>query len=71
MPRIAHRAYDAIAAALLGKASYLLAWQASGGFTAALQAVLLVLLAFAAVVFWMEARREARWNGGQLLRMEP
>jgi hypothetical protein len=61
----------AIAAALLGKGSYLLAWQASGGVTAALEAALMLLLAFAGVVFWIEARREARWNGGQFLRLEP
>lgn len=61
----------AIAAALLTKGSYLLAWQASGGATAALEAGLFLLLAFAGVVFWTEARREARWNGGQFLRLEP
>jgi len=60
----------AIAAAVLGKLGYLLAWQASDGATAALEAALL-LLAFAGAVFWSEARREARWNGGQFLRLEP
>ena len=63
----------AIAAAVLGKLGYLLAWQASDGATAALEAalLLLLLLAFAGAVFWSEARREARWNGGQFLGLEP
>lgn len=61
----------AVCAAVLGKASYLLAWQTSDGATAALEAALLLLLAFAGLVFRSEARREARWNGGQFLRLEP
>ena len=60
-----------ISAAALGKLSYLLAWQASDGATAAFEAALLLLLVFGGVVFWREARREARWNGGQFLRLEP
>ena len=61
----------AIAAAVLGKLSYLLAWQASDGATAAFEAALLLLLAFAGLVYRSEARREARWNGGQFLQLEP
>ena len=61
----------AVSAAVLGKLSYLLAWQASDGATAALEAALLLLLAFAGVVFRSESRREARWNDGQFLRLEP
>ncbi len=61
----------AVCAAVLGKVSYLLAWQTSDGATAALEAALLLLLAFAGLVFRSEARREARWNGGQFLRLEP
>lgn len=61
----------AIAAAVLGKLSYLLAWQGSDGATAALEAGLLLALAFAGLVYRSEARREARWNRGQFLRLEP
>ena len=61
----------AVSAAVLGKVSYLLAWQTSDGATAAVEAALLLLLAFVGLVFRNEARREARWNGGQFLRLEP
>ncbi|TFZ06531.1 hypothetical protein EZ313_07820 [Ramlibacter henchirensis] len=62
----------AVAFALACKLSYLLAWSAAQAqpAPAIAEALLLVVLACAGGVLLFEARREARWNGGQSFRLE-
>lgn len=63
----------AVAAALVVKLTYLAAWWGSsqGGFAAvAAEALLALALATAGAALARDARREARWNGGQSLGLE-